>query len=322
MARWCGNNQNSKAGEEMTDTGKALKLMEAMGNELNLADAQTLQFIKDKYCPEATELEFQEFAALCQMHGANPLRREIYFIKFGGKNPRASIVFSYHFLLKRAQATGVYQGLTEPEFLDDKGNWHTVWTAQGMPVACRVGIYRNDWPDPRYVTVKWSEVYKDQGEWKKQPLNMLEVRAIVKGLRRFIPDIGDMYVQGEIADHEERYEVDPDKTMKENVDGAVAKVRERKNAKSGNVTADGELMIDPKMKSDLQLRFKDLGLKKADAVGHVNEILKALDLDTIKSLTELTMETAEKVKAALDVEVRDLQSGNLEEDPNMFKEGE
>ena len=223
-------------------------------------NGEEIQFIKDKYAPNATELEFKEFIALCQMAGANPMLKEIYFIKYGsGENAKATIVKSYLFKIKQANATGLFQGFTNPEYLDDEGHWLDAWpwdTKQRAPLACRVGVRRKDWQHPQYATINWRDRVKNQAEWNNQAVHMLTKCTESAALDLAFGSLIGMPILEEVEEvPEPAWTNDPAKSKIDNAIDAGRAAKDRHTEKAA--LQNGDLKPE-KITSDQAAKLKDL----------------------------------------------------------------
>ena len=263
-------------------------------------NSEEIQFIKDKYAPNATEIEFKEFIALCQMIGANPMLKEIYFIKYGsGDQGKASIVKSYLFKIKQANATGLFQGFTNPEYLDDKSNWLDAWpwdTTQRAPLACRVGVRRKDWQLPQFATINWRDRVKNQAEWKNQAVHMLTKCTESAALDLAFGSLIGMPILEEIETlPEPEWTNDPAKTKVENaIDaGRAAKeaLTEKNNFKAGDlkpekITPDQAAKLKDLWEildydADMRVKFtiREIGKSKGFTVSEADQMVAALEAE-------------------------------------------
>jgi phage recombination protein Bet len=162
---------------------KALTVPTAVGAPdvvLNLDD------IKKYICQGATDKEFFMFVNIAKSYGLNPLKRELFFIKYGSQ--AASIIVGYESYIKRAERTGMLDGWGVALGKDDLGQKATIT------------IYRKDRSKPFEWTVYRSEFDTQQANWKKMPLFMLRKVAISQGFRLAFPEeIGGMpYIPEEL----------------------------------------------------------------------------------------------------------------------------
>ena len=173
--------------------------------------------IKDTVAKDATDSELKLFLHQCKRTGLDPFSRQIYFIKrrvwnsqTRGYDDRATIQSSIDGFRLVAQRSKKYRGQTLPQFLDDEGNWHEVWTKSGYPIAAKVGVHHADFKEPLYAIAKWTAFAQvsREGEptamWKKMPDHMLAKCAEALALRKAFPnDLSGIYIEEEMEQADE-----------------------------------------------------------------------------------------------------------------------
>lgn len=145
----------------------------------------TKETVKKYLCPKANDQELIMAVQICKEFKLNPLKKEIYFIKYtDSPDEKMSIVLGYEVFLKRADRTGKYVGLrtwTEGK-VDDK-------SLKGC-----VEITVKGWEKPLYHEVEYSEYaqYKKDGTlnrfWKGKPKTMIKKVAVAQGFKLAFPD--------------------------------------------------------------------------------------------------------------------------------------
>lgn len=142
----------------------------------------TKETIKKYLCKLANDQELMMGLQICKEFKLNPLKREVYFIKYGEEPMQ--VVLGYEVYTKRADRTGKYAGLrtwTEGK-VDDK-------TLKGC-----VEITVKGWEKPLYHEVEYVEYvqYKKDGTvnkfWKTKPKTMIKKVAISQGFKLAFPD--------------------------------------------------------------------------------------------------------------------------------------
>jgi phage recombination protein Bet len=137
-------------------------------------------------------------------YGLNPLKGQIYATWRGGTIQVETTLDGLRVLAER---TGEYRGQTPPEWFDGI-RWTDVWIddKEQQPVAARVGIRREGFPDPVFVTVHWREFKQTnrKGElsevWKEKPAHMLAKTSASLGFRAAFPgEAGGIYTAEEMA---------------------------------------------------------------------------------------------------------------------------
>ncbi len=163
-----------------------------------------VELLKRSLTTEGTNLTDDElgmFLYTAKQHNLNPLLRQIYVMKTGG---RVSHIVSIDGLRSRAAATGNYNGQTEPAYKTSK----TAMDPQKNPVgliSCTVGVYLKGVDHPVYATAYWDEYarYGNNGDlyfiWKKMPRLMLAKCAEALALRKAFPaELGGLYSEDEM----------------------------------------------------------------------------------------------------------------------------
>ena len=156
-----------------------------------------VSLIKNTIAKDATDNELQLFLHQCKRTGLDPLTRQIYFMKRGGKVTIQTSIDGFRVIAERS---GDYAGQDEPVFedvLDSEG--------KKKDKKCRVTVYRfrGDTRYPAAVGVAyWSEYCPQQGQdfmWKKMPHTMLAKVAEALALRKAYPqDLSGLYTNDEM----------------------------------------------------------------------------------------------------------------------------
>lgn len=165
-------------------------------------DTITKDDVKRLFCANATDKELTMFLQIAKLNQLNPLKREIYLVKYKVDTP-ASILTGYEVYLKRAERSGKYLGFK-------------VWIeGTGEEMKACIEVRHKDWNEPlyhevdysEYVQMRWDKVLRKQVPnkfWKEKPKTMLKKVAISQGLRFAFPDelAGLPYVREEINPEE------------------------------------------------------------------------------------------------------------------------
>lgn len=173
------------------------------GNALaiNGYEREQIDLIKKTVAPDATDTELQLFLYTCKTRGFDPLLKQAYFIKRGGKG---TIQVSIDGFRMKAAETRECAGIDDAEFvggMTDTKNFAarvTVWRmVQG--VRC-----------PFTATARWSEYVqsyngKPSGLWEKMPHTMLAKCAESLALRKAFPaELGELYTNEEMTQADNR----------------------------------------------------------------------------------------------------------------------
>jgi len=134
---------------------------------------EKMNLIRRMCAKDATDDEFALFLEICRAYNLNPLLREIWFVKFKGREP--SIFTSRDGYLKIAHASGKLDGI-ESRVIED---------SDGKPYKAVCTVWRKDMSHPFTSEVKFSEYFNPNSEaWRKYPSAMLIKVAEVFALRR------------------------------------------------------------------------------------------------------------------------------------------
>lgn len=158
----------------------------------------TKETIKNYLCKEATDQELTLGLQIAKTCGLNPIKREVYFIKYGN-NPMM-VVTGYEVYLKRAEASGQYDGME----LTSEGN------IKDGSLKAMIKVYRKDWTRPLVHEVYYSEYVQSKSDgtpnkfWKEKPVTMIKKVAISQGFRMAFPEQlqGLPYTSDESIDQE------------------------------------------------------------------------------------------------------------------------
>lgn len=169
----------------MNDNNKLVETRQT--NRIDFANDQ-LELIKRTIAKDASVDELKMFMYQCQTTGLNPLARQIYFMKRGGK---VSIQVSIDGFRVIAERSGVYAGQDEPEFIEE-GN---------KLVGAKVRVFKFSPTGNRYQAAVgvayWDEYCPVAGQdfmWKKMPRTMIAKVAEALALRKAFPqDLSGLY---------------------------------------------------------------------------------------------------------------------------------
>lgn len=154
-------------------------------------DQKKIELIKRTVAVGATNDELAMFIYQARRAGLDPLARQIYFIKAGG---RAMIQTSIDGFRVVAQRSGDYAGQDEPVF--------TLSETKELE-KCSVTVYKFSPLGERYpaaVGVAYmKEYHKAGGMWDKMPHTMLSKVAEALALRKAFPqDLSGLYTADEM----------------------------------------------------------------------------------------------------------------------------
>lgn len=126
-------------------------------------------------CSNLTNIELKQFVLLCKMYNLNPLKKQVYAIKYGSK---FQIVVNYYEYVKRAEKTGLL----------DYYNVDVIYKEGGSIDKAVFTGKRKDWEKELVMVFPFNEWSKPQANWKEKPHFMIEKVALANGLRRLFPN--------------------------------------------------------------------------------------------------------------------------------------
>lgn len=140
--------------------------------------------------PGLDEKEFWMFVQTAKTYGLNPIKREIYAVKYGNT---FSVITGYQVYLQRLIAADIIEywevDIEKPK-PDSVDTWIGVFKAK-----------RKDWSKEFVWKVAMKEVNKKQALWNLQPEFQLKKVAISQGCRMLAPEIvgGMPYISDELG---------------------------------------------------------------------------------------------------------------------------
>lgn len=169
----------------------------------------TKETIKKYLCPKASDQELLMGLQIAKTFGLNPLKREVYFVKYKDDQPM-QVLTGYEVYLKRAERSGKYNGLD----IKSEGS-----VAEGNLKAI-VKVYRTDWQYPLTHEAFYSEYVQMKKDfntgksepntfWKNKPVTMIKKVAVSQAFRMAFPDEFDgmPYTSDEAVDQEKVIDV-------------------------------------------------------------------------------------------------------------------
>ncbi len=136
-----------------------------------------------------TEVELKQFMLLCMIHNLNPIKKEVYAIKY---NDKFDIITNYNEYLKRADATGLL-AYYRVEMIENEKD-------PRYPLKAVFIGKRKDQEQEFRTECRFLEYTTGKSTWSSKPWFMLEKCALAKGLRMMFPnEIANMpYVNEEL----------------------------------------------------------------------------------------------------------------------------
>lgn len=160
-------------------------IVEYKTNAMELRVDEIRKFI----APNLTDQEFWLFINTAKTLDLNPLKREIYPVKYGDK---FNIITGYEVYIKRANLSKLLEWwkVTIEKPSEEFKTWIGVFTAK-----------RLDWTQEFEWQVPMIECYKNQATWQTMKEFMLKKTTIGQGLRLLIPEVlaGMPYIAEELG---------------------------------------------------------------------------------------------------------------------------
>lgn len=171
--------------------GTALATRTAMDNE-------QIDLIKRTIAVGATDQELKLFLYQCERTGLDPLAKQIYSIKRGGKMTTQIGIDGARLI---AQRTGRYAGQDGPYWCGEDGVWKDVWLSTTNPLAAKVSVYLMDVERGTPAVAHWKEYNQPNSDmWRKMPALMLAKTAEMLALRKAFPqELSGLYSSEEMA---------------------------------------------------------------------------------------------------------------------------
>lgn len=162
------------------------ELITAQNNDLK---ESVMLYVKSQ-ANNLNDSELKQFIMLCKIHNLNPLKGEIYAVKYKDK---FNIITNYYEYLKKADATG----LLEYYNIDIEHKEHQ---NKLIPTIGTFRAKRKDWNQELVMKFYFLEWTTGQSTWLSKPFFMFEKCILANGLRRLFPnEIANMpYINEEL----------------------------------------------------------------------------------------------------------------------------
>jgi len=171
-----------------------------------LFDEEKRDLLRKTLCPrDITPNEFELFVAVCQRTGLDPFAKQIYAIKRGGKLCIDASIDGFRLIAAR---TGEYAGQEGPFWCGEDGIWKDVWLSNGLPLAAKVGVWRNGFKTPVWGVALFKSFAQNFNgrlgdQWQKMPDVMIAKCAESQALRKAFPaELSGVYTSDEMAQAE------------------------------------------------------------------------------------------------------------------------
>lgn len=236
-----------------------------------------------------TEAEQNQFIDMCVTMHLNPIKREVYGVKYKSKDGSSSfnLIVGYEVYLKRAQRTGLLDGFTTK----------VEGTGPNLKAICT--IYRKDWTHPFVHEVFLREYDQQNRMWKEKPITMLKKVAEEQAFRKCFPDeLGGLPYAEEEINTTSDYIVQPE---------AI-----RDAGPYTKATAKAALE-SPENRLTGQNKATEIGLILSQKFPNGNNIFNSKDKDNYREMirTKGATFTLEQVKLELDTRNAAFENGDL-----------
>lgn len=223
-----------------------------------------VELIKRTIASGATDNELKLFLYQCERTGLDPLSKQIYSIKRGGRMTTQIGIDGARLI---AQRTGRYAGQDGPYWCGDDGIWVDVWLhGKTAPRAAKVNVYLMGVDRGTPGVAHWDEYAQPNGEmWKKMPALMLAKCAEMLALRKAFPqELSGLYTseemaQADVIDVETPQKPHSARTVPYKANDTAAPT----NASQGAPVDSGEVVFDDPMPE----RVSETQLKRLHALG-------------------------------------------------------
>lgn len=148
-------------------------------------NVEMLHTLRNTVAPGLTDSEFALFAEIVKSTGLNPVTKEVWAIKAGG---RLQLMTGINGFLRIANSHPMFDGM-EVEF---------EWDNKQL-VSATAKVYRKDRRFPAVATAYMNEYGKPSPIWKTMPSVMLSKCAKSLAIREaFVQELGGLYTQEEM----------------------------------------------------------------------------------------------------------------------------
>lgn len=148
-------------------------------------NVEMLHALRNTVAPGLTDAEFALFAEIVKSTGLNPVTKEVWAIKAGG---RLQLMTGINGFLRIANSHPMFDGM-EVEF---------EWDNKQL-VSATAKVYRKDRRFPAVATAYMNEYGKPSPIWKTMPSVMLSKCAKSLAIREaFVQELGGLYTQEEM----------------------------------------------------------------------------------------------------------------------------
>lgn len=162
---------------------------------VNYSDPSVVQTIRETVAIGATDAELAMFLELARATGLNPFKREIWFIKAGGRPQIMTGINGFHAIANRSvQYDGIESGLISPT-----GELVSAAYPNADYIGAWCRVHRKDRRVPTEGIAMLNEYDKGQGNWSRMRRVMINKCAESIALRKAFPqELGGLYTAEEM----------------------------------------------------------------------------------------------------------------------------
>ncbi len=152
--------------------------------------------IRNTIARDCNDSELALFMGACKRAGLDPLQKQIYAMKLGGKLSIQTSIDGYRVIAER---TGKYRGQVGPLWCGADGKWVDVWLDKAPPAAAKVGVLHRDFAEPLWGVARFASYSRGSGLWAQMPEVMIAKVAEALALRKAFPnDLSGLYTADEM----------------------------------------------------------------------------------------------------------------------------
>jgi len=200
-----------------------------MANEIvkiDYSDNNVVKTLKQTVAQGATEQEFMMFAEICKATGLNPFKREVWFIKAGGRVQIMTGNQGFHTI---ANSHPQYDGI-ETGFVGKDGTYLPMTYPNSDFIGAWAKVYRKDRRIPIEAVAMLNEYDKGQSNWKTMRRIMIVKCAESLALRKSFPqELNGLYTQEEMPSEfapSSKSEVKVERKFQANFNATIQKTNE------------------------------------------------------------------------------------------------
>lgn len=158
--------------------------------------AEQVATIKNTIARDCNDSELALFIGACKRAGLDPLQKQIYAMKMGGKLSIQTSIDGFRVIAERS---GKYRGQVGPFWCGEDGKWVDVWLDRKPPAAARVGVIHRDFAEPLWGVARFASYSRGGGLWQQMPEVMIAKVAEAVALRKAFPnDLSGLHTSDEM----------------------------------------------------------------------------------------------------------------------------